>query len=97
MFFKPLPISPQLLRWTQVVVFQFYELSHTRHAVLTFQIVPTVRKNTREKRFSVSSAENRKENYLVPELKSRKWISRKIQHTVVKRTNTKLKRSNLYF
>lgn len=69
--FKPLPISPQLLRWTQVVVFQFCELSHTVHAVLTFQIVPTVRKNTREKCFSISSAENRKESYLVPELKSR--------------------------
>lgn len=44
--FKPLPISPQLLRWTQAVVFQFCEVSHTVYAVLAFQRVPTVRKNT---------------------------------------------------
>lgn len=41
---KPFPISPQLLRWIQAVVFQFCEVSHTAYAVLIYQIVPRVRK-----------------------------------------------------
>lgn len=91
---KSLPISPQLPRWTQVVVFQFCELSHTVYAVLTSQIVPTVRK-TQKRNVSVFQV-LKQENYLVTEFKPRKQSWRKIKHTVATRAVTELKKPKMF-